>query len=92
MKFQHGNSGKPIGAINKTTKEMRELISNLINNELQIIEQYKSELTAKEWLEVLIRLMPYSIPKAAPMITNEEKKEPQIFNIHIIKGDEQEEN
>jgi hypothetical protein len=87
-RFKPGNSGKPKGAINKKTKEMRDLISNLINNELQTIEQYKAELTPKEWLELLIRLMPYSIPKAAPMEIEEIDGEPRIFNVHIIKGDE----
>jgi hypothetical protein len=45
-RFKPGNSGKPKGAINKKTKEMRDLISNLINNELQTIEQYKAEVNA----------------------------------------------
>jgi hypothetical protein len=87
-KFTHGNSGRPKGAINKTTKEVRELISNLISKELQTIEKYKAELTSKEWLELLIRLMPYSIPKAAPLEIEEIDHEPRIFNVHIIKGDE----
>jgi hypothetical protein len=88
-KFIQGNPGKPKGAINKTTKELRELISNLITKELQSIETYKAELTPKEWLELLIRLMPYSLPKISSLTEAEEvENEPRIFNVHIIKGDE----
>jgi hypothetical protein len=39
----------------------------------------KRRLTPKEWLELLIRLMPYSIPKAAPMEIEEIDSEPRIF-------------
>lgn len=63
MKFQAGNNGKPKGAVNQTTKQVKEVISTLLEKEFQDIEQYKEKLTPSEWLNVLVKLVPYVVPK-----------------------------
>lgn len=55
--------GKTKEAENKTTKEIRTVLKDVINNELLNIETLLSELQPKERIEILIKLVPYVLPK-----------------------------
>tara|TARA_B100000768_G_C11204158_1_gene343071 strand:- start:282 stop:521 length:240 start_codon:yes stop_codon:yes gene_type:complete len=55
--------GRTIGTPNKTTKEIRTVLKGVINNELQNIETLISEMTPKERLGIIIKLIPYVLPK-----------------------------
>lgn len=55
--------GRTSGTPNKTTKEIRTVLKGVINNELLNIETLLSELPPKERLEVVIKLIPYVLPK-----------------------------
>ena len=55
--------GRTSGTPNKTTKELRTVLKGVINNELLNIETLLSELPPKERLEVVIKLIPYVLPK-----------------------------
>lgn len=55
--------GRTAGAVNKTTKEIRNVLKGVINNELLNIEILLNELPSKERLEVVIKLIPYVLPK-----------------------------
>lgn len=55
--------GRKVGTPNKTTKEIREVLKNIINNEIANIETSLNELTPKERIEYLIKLIPFVLPK-----------------------------
>ena len=55
--------GRTIGTVNKTTKEIRNVLKGVINNELLNIETLLTELPPKERLELVIKLIPYVLPK-----------------------------
>lgn len=55
--------GRTAGAVNKTTKEIRNVLKSVINNELLNIETLLIELPPKERLELVIKLIPYVLPK-----------------------------
>jgi hypothetical protein len=55
--------GRTKGTPNKTTKEIRNVLKNVIDNEINNIETSFKEITAKERLEILIKLIPYVLPK-----------------------------
>ena len=46
--------GRTAGTVNKTTKETRTILKNVINNELLNIETLLTELPPKECLELWI--------------------------------------
>jgi hypothetical protein len=55
--------GRTSGTPNKTTKEIRTVLKGVINNELLNIETLLTGLPPKERLEVVIKLIPYVLPK-----------------------------
>jgi len=63
-KGESGNpAGKPKGAQNKTTTDLRSWINNLIEKNLPKIEKDLKSLESKDRLVILERLMQYSLPK-----------------------------
>ena len=58
--------GRTAGTENKTTKEIRAVLKEVINNELLYIESLLCKLQPKERLELVIKLMPFVLPKLAP--------------------------
>ena len=65
--------GREKGTPNRVTKELRSLLKDILYNELESIEGRLEELTPKERIEILIKLMPYAFPKLEKVhpITNE---------------------
>lgn len=51
-------SGRKKGTPNKMTKELRSVLKDL-----EVLKEKLDELETKERLEVLIKLMPYALPK-----------------------------
>lgn len=55
--------GRVAGTPNKVTKELRNTLKAAIEGELDRLSASLAELPAKERLEVLVKLMPYAMPK-----------------------------
>ncbi len=55
--------GRTKGTPNKITNEIRKKLKNIVDNELDILEESIKHLDSKERLELLIKLIPYVIPK-----------------------------
>lgn len=55
--------GRKKGALNKTTKETKDLLKNIIDKELDKFEIMFKKLDPKERMEVVIKILPYVLPK-----------------------------
>lgn len=67
MAFKKGESGnpkgKPPGAVNKNTKELRETVSNfLLSNFEQVVKDFK-QLQPKERSRLYCDLLQYGLPR-----------------------------
>jgi len=64
VKGQSGNpKGKPKGTTSKITKQLRDALKALISDELEQLPTLLSSLEPKERLEMLVKLLPYVVPK-----------------------------
>ena len=67
MAFKPGVSGNPAGrkpgSKNLITKELRKTLKAFLSDELEQIPTLMRELDARERLELLIKLLPYCLPK-----------------------------
>ncbi len=55
--------GRVAGTPNKLTSELRTTLKGIIAGELDTLPQTFEQLPAKERLELLIKLLPYCLPK-----------------------------
>ena len=55
--------GRELGTPNKTTSELRRALKHMVDNELQNLQDNINELEPKERIELLIKLLPYVMPK-----------------------------
>ncbi len=55
--------GRAAGTLNKVTSELRKTLKQVIAAELDALPQTLGELPARERLELLIKLMPFCLPK-----------------------------
>ena len=58
--------GRTKGTPNKLTKELRTTLKNIIGNELERLPEHFDKLEPKDRLELIIKLLPYSLPKVRP--------------------------
>jgi len=55
--------GREKGTPNRLTKELRSVLKDIVYQELAKIEERLNELEPKERLQLVIKLMPYALPK-----------------------------
>jgi hypothetical protein len=55
--------GRTSGTPNKVTSELRKTLKGIIAAELDALPQTLGELPARERLELLIKLLPFALPK-----------------------------
>tara|TARA_B100000787_G_C16155017_1_gene278455 strand:- start:949 stop:1194 length:246 start_codon:yes stop_codon:yes gene_type:complete len=55
--------GREKGTPNKLTKELRSVLKDILYQELEQIQEHLDSLKPKERIELLIKLMPYILPK-----------------------------
>ena len=65
--------GRQKGTPNKLTKELRSVLKDILYQELEQIQEHLETLNSKERVELLIKLMPYILPKVTSIshTTNE---------------------
>lgn len=65
--------GRQKGTPNRITKELRTLLKDILYQELEQIQERLELLEPKERIELLIKLMPYALPKVTSVshTTNE---------------------
>lgn len=65
--------GRKRGTSNKLTGTVKEMISQFVTNEVQHLPSLLEQLEPKEKAEYIIKLLPYIIPKIAPIDGPKEK-------------------
>ena len=65
--------GRQKGTPNRMTKELRSVLKDILYQELEQIQEHLETLNSKERVELLIKLMPYALPKVTSVshTTNE---------------------
>ena len=61
--FLTGNTGKPIGAKNKSNIELKDRTKRLLDMSLQTFENDLQALEPKDRINVMLKLLEYQIPK-----------------------------
>ena len=55
--------GRQKGTPNRITKELRSILKDMMYQEIEIIQDHLNQLSPKERVELLIKLMPFVLPK-----------------------------
>ena len=64
--FKKGQGGRPKGAKNKTTKEVREALSTILSENLDQLQNDIQELDPKTRVKVLLDLAKFVVPTLKP--------------------------
>lgn len=75
--------GREKGTPNKLTSEIKETLRDVLNSEIENLPQRLNELEVKDRLDVLVKLIPYILPKENEQM-NFEIKPPQEINFKVI--------
>lgn len=60
-------NGRPKGSPNKVTAQLRSILKDVIADELERLPETMEGLDPKERLDVLIKLIPFCMPKVNPV-------------------------
>jgi hypothetical protein len=71
--------GREAGTPNKLTKELRAALKDLLHQELQNLPEHLNSLEPKDRLEILVKLLPYALPKVEAV--NYTENEPMDWGI-----------
>ena len=69
--------GRTKGTPNRTTAATKELIQNVVSNELDNITELLNKLEPKERIDAVIKLLPYIVPKQSEIAIDANNK----FNV-----------
>lgn len=58
--------GREPGTPNKLTRELRAALKNVLSDEIDAIPETLSSLEPKDRLELLVKLLPFALPKVEP--------------------------
>lgn len=69
--------GRTAGTPNKLTKELRTVLKNILHQEIELLPEHFSNLETKDRLELVIKLLPFVLPKVNTI--NHKENEPFSF-------------
>lgn len=78
-------NGRPKGSLNKSTTEMRELVTNFVGANLTTLQTDFDQLEPKERLQFLEKLLGYTLPKLQSVTTKDETPTPWEMGEIIIE-------
>ena len=58
--------GREAGTPNRLTKELRAALKNILHQEIELLPDHFNKLEPKDRLELLVKLLPYALPKVEP--------------------------
>ncbi|MEN9304058.1 MAG: hypothetical protein RL264_2487 [Bacteroidota bacterium] len=85
-RFAVGNTGKPKGAINKTTKDLKQFITNFLNEKAFEIPLIWDTLEDKDKATLFLHLAKLVMPKNQSESENEENFKPVTVEIVLPDG------
>lgn len=86
QKNQSGNpNGRPSGKVNKVTSEVKSIIEDLIHNNIMNFKSDMAELKPIERIGILIKLLPYVVPKLESIQVEYEKEEKKKSIVETIE-------
>ncbi len=62
--------GRGQGTPNRLTKELRTALKNILHQEIELLANHLENLEPKDRLEILIKLLPFVVPKVDPVNHN----------------------
>jgi hypothetical protein len=73
LKKGHTNNinGRPLGSINKNSREIKEKIASFINDKFAKIDEEWKELPTKEKFKIIIELLPYILSKSTDEVKDD---------------------
>jgi hypothetical protein len=77
--------GRPIGASNRITQEIREKIQLILDSEFETIEETLNSLPPKDRLEIILKLMRFAIPQLKEITIQDERPQIEEIKVNIIK-------
>ena len=80
-RFANGNNGKPKGAVNKTTKDLQQFITNFLNEKSFEIPLIWDTLEDKDKATLFLHLSKLVMPKQMTDIEQETGIRPIILNL-----------
>ena len=77
------------GSKNKLSAEIKQRISDALNNTIENLDKDLNDLPTKERLELFTRLLPYILPKLKETEANllNDNQNPNEIKVHIIKSE-----
>lgn len=63
----NNRDGRPPGSVNRITRELREALKIIVAVELDKLPERIEKLDNRDRIEVLLRLIPFIIPKVEPV-------------------------
>ena len=93
MPFKKGQSGnlkgKPKGAINKTSKEIREAVNEIISGNIETLQNDIDILEPKDRVRFLIDLMAFALPKLQAVAIKDfsDNQEQQIIDFSKLSNE-----
>jgi hypothetical protein len=84
-----GNSeGRPSGTANKTTKELREILQKIIENNIKTVEKDLRLIEPEKRVKLLLQMAEFILPKLqrTEVRTDEEKKDEPIRYFILSDG------
>lgn len=66
--------GRQKGTTNKITKDLRQLLKDFVSGELNNIDNLLTQVEPKDRLELLVKLLPYTLPRYEQVAVADEQK------------------
>jgi hypothetical protein len=91
MRYEKGNkysTGRPKGSKNKKASEVQDFYLRIISEDEGKIREELNQLKGKEYLDIIVKLLPYVIPKPTQSVDLESNAPFQILLTSQIKDNE----
>ncbi len=78
--------GRQLGTPNRTSSETKEALQAILSKEIEHIPTLLNELSPKDKLDALIKLMPYIIPKQTEVINPDATQNVRPIIVSLGRG------
>jgi hypothetical protein len=84
--------GREKGTPNRTTRETKELLKSILQNQLDILDEKEEELTHTERIQLAKSILPYVLPKLQSTVIHQGEALGQFktIEINLTHGDNNE--